>query len=65
MCQTVPVLPSVTHQENVMEYWWEGSASSAITSTSASDVMGQNNKIGGITSGALLVLISLLFVYEE
>ena len=40
-----------------MEYWWEGSASTAIPPTSASDIMGQQNKIEGITfSVALLVL---------
>jgi len=38
-----------------MEYWWEGSTSAAILPTSASDVMGQHNKIGGITFGAALV----------
>ena len=24
-CQTAPLLPSVTQQQHVMEYWWEGS----------------------------------------
>jgi len=38
-----------------MEYWWEGSTSTAILPTGASDVMGQRNKIGGITFGAALV----------
>jgi len=35
-----------------MGYLWEGSASTAILSTSASDIMGQDHKIGGITFGA-------------
>ena len=29
-CQTTPLLPSVSHQQNVMEYWWEGSTSTAV-----------------------------------
>ena len=41
---------------NVMGYWWEGSTSTAITPTSASDIVGQYNKIGGITSRAALIL---------
>ncbi len=36
-----------------MEYWWEGSASTAIPPPS--DIMGQYNKIEGITFGAALV----------
>jgi len=35
-----------------MEYWREGSASVRIPPTSTSDVVGQHNKIGGITFGA-------------
>jgi len=38
-----------------MEYWQEGSTSTAILPTSASDVMSQHNKIRGITSGAALI----------
>jgi hypothetical protein len=33
----------------------EGSTSTAISTTFASDVMGQHNKIGGINFGAALV----------
>jgi len=54
-CQIDPLLPSVTQQQHVMEYWQEGSVSTAIQLTSASDVMSQHNKIGDITSGAALV----------
>jgi len=50
-CQTAPLLPSVAQQQNVMEYCWEGSASTAISPTSASDVVGQHNKIRGDTFG--------------
>jgi len=32
-----------------MAYWWEGSTSTAVLLTSASDVVGQQNKIGSIT----------------
>jgi len=38
-----------------MEYWWEGSTSTDTTPTSASDVTGQHNKIGGITVRATLI----------
>ena len=53
LCQTAPLLPSVTQQHHVMGYWWEGSASTAIPPTSASGVMGQHN--AGITFGAALI----------
>jgi len=46
-CQTVPLLPYVMWQQHVTEYWWEGSASTAVLAISASDIMGQHNKIGG------------------
>jgi len=55
--QTVPLLPSVTQQQNVTEYWHECSISTAISPTSASNVMGQHNKIGGITFRAVFVLL--------
>ena len=42
-------MPSVTRQQHVMEYWWEDSISSAISPTFVSDVVGQQNKVGGIT----------------
>jgi len=35
--------------------WWEGLTSTALPPTSTSDVVGQHNKIGGITFGAALV----------
>jgi len=38
-----------------MEYWWNGSTSTALPPTSACDVMGQHNKIGGFTLEAALV----------
>jgi len=53
-CQT-PLLPPVSQPQNVTEYWWEGSASTAIPPTLASDVVGQHNKIGGITFEAALI----------
>ena len=45
--QTALLLLSVTWQQHVMEYWREGSTSTAIPPIAASDVMGQRNKIGG------------------
>ena len=55
-CQTAPLLPSVARRKNLTEYWREGSTSTAIPPTSASDVVGQRNKIGGFTFGAALVV---------
>jgi len=36
-CQTAPLLPSLTQQQNVMEHWWKGLTSTAIPPTSVSD----------------------------
>ena len=53
--QTAILLPNVTWQQSVLEYWWEGSTSTAVPPTSASDAVGQHNQIGGITFGASLI----------
>ena len=45
--QTAPLLLPVTRQQNMMGYWWEGSASIVIPPTSASDIVGQHHKTGG------------------
>ena len=45
-CQTAPLLPFVTQQQHVVEYWWEYSSSTAISPTSTSDVVGEQNKSG-------------------
>jgi len=58
--KTAPLLPSVARQQNVMEYWWEGSTCTAISPTSASGVVGQRYKIGGMTFGAALLLLQCL-----
>jgi len=63
-CQTAPLLSSVTQQQNVMEYWWEGPTPTVMPPTSASDVVGQHNKIGGITFGTVLVLRMLTQVVK-
>ena len=57
-CQTAPLLPSVTQQQHGMGYLWESSASTS-KPPSVSDVMGQHNKIGGITFRAALVMITV------
>ena len=59
-CQIAPLLPSVTKQQNGTEYWLEGSTSTAIPTTSNSDVMGQHNEIGGITFGEVPVFQATL-----
>ena len=58
-CQTTPLLPSVAQQQNVMQYWWEGSPSAAIPPTSTSDIVSQHNNIRGLTFGAALVSVLL------
>ena len=45
--KTAPLLPSAAWQQNVMEYWQEGSTPISIP-TFTSDVMGQHNKTEGI-----------------
>ena len=53
-CQSAPLLSSVALQQNLTEYWQEGSSSTAISPTSASDVVGQHNEIGVINFRATL-----------
>jgi len=55
-CWIAPLLPSVTWQQNRMEYCWEDSTSAAIPSTSASDIVSQHSKIG-ITFRAYIVCL--------
>ena len=50
-------------QQHVIEYWWEGSAPTAIPPTSASDVMGQHHKIGGTTFREALIRYIMQFMY--
>ena len=67
-CQTAPLLPFVTWQQTVMEYWWEGSAFTAIQPTSASDTIDQHNNIGGITFVPALVICTthlILFYFSS
>ena len=54
-CQTAPLLPPIAQQQNVMEYWQEGSGCSAILPTSAVSDMGQYDKIEGTTFGVALL----------
>jgi len=56
-CQTAPLLPSVTQPQNVTEYCWEHSASTAMPPTSTSEVRGQHDKIGSITFGTAIINI--------
>jgi len=55
--QTAPLLPSVTQQQHVAEYWWKGSTFAAISPTSASVVVSQHHKIGGVTFRTALLLL--------
>jgi len=44
ICNTAPLLPSDIQQQNVMGYWEEGSTSTTIPRTSASQVVGKKKK---------------------
>ena len=57
LCQIIFLLPFVAQQQNVAEDWWEGWTSTAVSPTSASDVVGHHNKIGGITFRAVLIYL--------
>ena len=58
LCQTAPLLSSVTRQQNGMEHWQESSTSTAISPSSASAIMDQLNKTGDITFGAALLEVN-------
>ena len=55
LCQTAPLLLSVSQQQHVMEYRWEDATSTATPPTSTTDIVDQHNKMGGSTFGAVLV----------
>jgi len=59
-CQSATLLPSVTWQQNAMEYWLEGSTFTVTPPTSTSDVVGQHNNIGGTTFRAALMYLEPL-----
>ena len=65
LCQIAPLLPSVTQQQNVVGYWWEGSTSTATPPTSTSGVTGQHHKVGGITFGVALIPEKLQYDYID
>lgn len=64
-CPSVPLLLNITEQQNLTEYWREAAASTAISPMSASDIVDQNNKIAGITFGAIPVSILYTHMYES
>jgi len=45
LCQTAPLLPSVTQQQPITEFWWEDSTPTAIPPPSDPGVMGQHKKM--------------------
>ena len=54
------VLPSVTWQQNVKEYCWEGSTSTAMPPTSTSDIVGQYYVIGNINFRAFIDVLQFI-----
>jgi len=56
LCQTAPLLPPVAQQQNVTEYGWEDSTSTAIPPPSASDFVEHHHKTGGITFGVAVMV---------
>jgi len=63
LCQTAPLLPSVTWQQHVMGYWQEASTSSAIWSAYASGVVGEH-KLRGIAFEAAFIKYIILLIYK-
>ena len=55
ICQTAPLLPSVTQQQNGREYCQEGSTSIVVPPTTTYDSVGQNHKIEGFAFRAVLI----------
>jgi len=54
--QPAALLPSVTQQQNVMEYGWEDSATTAIPTSTSNSVV-QHNKIAGVTFRSVLIIM--------
>lgn len=54
--QPAPLMPAVPQPQSVMEYWWKGSTSNAISLTSTSNYLGLCNLGGDVTYRAALVL---------
>lgn len=54
---TASLLPPVALQQYAKEYWWKDSISTAISPASASEVVGQHDKIGSITFRSFLRII--------
>ena len=46
---------AICYTTNLMEHWQEGSASTAMPSTSTSDMVGQHNETGGIIFRSTLI----------
>ena len=44
LCQSAPLLPSVTWQQHGTGYWWGGSAPTAVLPPPAFDVLGQHKE---------------------
>ena len=63
LCQSAPLLPFVTRQQNVMGYWWKGSNPTAIPPTSASGAMDQHHERRGTTFRAALVTVLPMVSY--
>jgi len=51
-CQIMLLLPSVPWQQNLIKHYLKCSFATALPPVLKSDVVGQHNKIGGITFGA-------------
>lgn len=50
-------LSAVAQQQYVIEYWREGSSSTALPPTFASGIVSQHNKLGDFTFGTALVFV--------
>mgnify|MGYP001857181287 FL=1 len=65
LCQSVPLLPSVTQPQNAMEYWWEHSTSTAVPSTAVSDIVSQHSTTGGFRAALVKYIIYFMYVSNK
>ena len=64
-CQSAPLRPFVTWQQNVMEYWQEGWATTVILPITVYDIVGRHNQIGSLTFGVTLMLFQKNIVIKD
>ena len=58
-------MPSTALQQNIVEYWWEGTSCTAKPPTCVSEALGQHSKTEGKTEGITFraAIVKFLWVY--